>query len=301
VGKNGLSRRHFLRNSLAAIAGAAVPIAGYSQFIEPHRLTIERLQFQISNLPSAFDGFRIVQLSDFHYGDYVGDADVSPAVSAANSLQPDLVALTGDFITSPAANRNAPPSDPAYSYMVSCAKLLAALQSRDGIVACMGNHDSYFNERYVDEVLAANGIKLLKNENLAIEREGKRLWVAAIDDVLFGKPDFGATMKGIPVGEPVVLLAHEPDVADETAKHPIALQLSGHSHGGQIRLPVLGCPMLPELARKYPYGYYRVGNVHVYTNRGIGTILLPYRFNAPPEVTLITLRSTPKKNSQNVA
>lgn len=273
---------------MGAIVGAAVPLAAYAQFIEPHRLTVTRLDLRIPNLPDAFDGFRIAQLSDFHYGVYTGRREISAAVALANSLQPDLTLVTGDFITAP-AERPILPTQRAFTDAALCAEGLSGLRAVHGVYSCLGNHDADFDSGYITEVLNALRMPVLTNSNRPIERTGKRIWLAGIDDALFGTPDFGRALARIPAGEPVVLMAHEPDLADEAAKHPIAVQLSGHSHGGQIRFPVIGPLYLPPLAKNYPFGYYRVRNMHLYTNRGIGTILLPFRFNAPPEVTLATL------------
>jgi predicted MPP superfamily phosphohydrolase len=274
------------------VAGAAVPLAGYAQFVEPYHLTVERLDLSIPNLPAAFDGFRIAQLSDFHYGVYTGAAVVSAAVDLANSLYPDLIVITGDFITMPDESA-LPVTDRVFTDMALCAELLAGLKAPSGVFACLGNHDADFNSKYVTEVLTSFGITVLVNANQPIQRAGARFWLAGLDDHLAGKPSFRRTLAGVPVSEIVVLLVHEPDVADEAARYPIALQLSGHSHGGQVRLPLVDRLCLPPQARKYPYGYYRIDNMHLYTNRGIGTIVLPYRFNAPPEVTLLTLRRRP--------
>jgi hypothetical protein len=131
----------------------------------------------------------------------------------------------------------------------------------------------------------------LKNSCVPIERDGARFWLAGIDDALEGKPDLGAAIKKIPSGEAIILLAHEPDFADEAALTPVDLQLSGHSHGGQIWIPGVGAPWLPPLARNYPRGFYKIENMLLYTNVGIGTIRAPIRINCIPEVTHITLRS----------
>jgi len=114
-----------------------------------------------------------------------------------------------------------------------------------------------------------------------------------VDDILRGKPRLDLALRGTPADDPVVLLAHEPDWADHVATRPVDLQLSGHSHGGQIRIPLIGAPYLPPLGRKYPWGLRQIGGLTLYTNVGIGTIGLPMRLGCPPEVTLITLRKTP--------
>jgi predicted MPP superfamily phosphohydrolase len=291
VSKNAVSRRKFLRTSLTAVAGAGVTLAGYSQFIEPHRLVVEPREFSIPHLPEAFDGFRIVQLSDLHYGAYTGKRELSAVVGVANALKPDLMVLTGDFITAPMTQLRLPETDPVFSFAGQCAQVLSHLEAPHGVLGCLGNHDAAVSGRYMREAFRNFGIRLLVNENLVLERDGKRLWITGVDDAIVGTPDVDRSMKDVPANEPVLMLAHEPDMADEIAKYPVALQLSGHSHGGQIRLPFVDRLYLPELARKYPYGYYRVRDMHLYTNRGIGTIVLPYRFNAPPEITVVTLRA----------
>ena len=287
-----VSRRKFLTNSLAALTGVALPVAAYSEFIEPQHLTIERLELPIANLPDDFDGFRIAQISDLHFGDYIGAREVAAAVDTANSFAPDLAAITGDFVTAPDEAEAASLRDPVYAFVGLCGRELSRLKARH-VLGCFGNHDGW-NQPYTAEVLADFGVTVLRNTNVAIERSGQRLWVAGVDDGLHGMVNFDRAVSRIPAGEPKLLLAHEPDLADEASRYGFALQLSGHSHGGQIRLPLLGSPYLPALAKKYPYGYYRVGSMHLYTNRGIGMIVLPYRFNAPPEVTLITLRAGPR-------
>jgi len=143
----------------------------------------------------------------------------------------------------------------------------------------------------VHHALADRGITVLRNSSWVMERDGQRLWFAGIDDAFELKADMHATLARVPAGEATVLLAHEPDYADYAVRFPVDLQLSGHSHGGQVRLPGMGPLILPALARKYHTGLNRVGSLHVYTSRGIGVINPPVRFNCPPEVTLITLHS----------
>jgi uncharacterized protein len=172
-----------------------------------------------------------------------------------------------------------------------CAALLSGIKARMGSFAVLGNHDAYANPALVASGLRSHGIPLLKNSCVPIERDGTRFWLAGIDDALEGRPDLGAAIKKIPAGETIILLAHEPDFADEAALTTVDLQLSGHSHGGQIWIPGIGAPWLPSLARKYPRGFYKIENMVLYTNIGIGTIRAPVRINCIPEVTHITLRT----------
>jgi predicted MPP superfamily phosphohydrolase len=159
-----------------------------------------------------------------------------------------------------------------------------------GMFAALGNHDVNSDHRWITEIIESNGIPVLRNRSIPLETGNTRIWLAGVDDVLEGKPDLDATLRSVPSGEPVILLVHEPDFADEAARRPIDLQLSGHSHGGQVWLPGIGAPWLPPLGREYPRGLRRVGNLSLYTNIGLGTIRLPIRLNCPPEITVLRLR-----------
>jgi hypothetical protein len=258
---------------------------------EPNEPVLVHLEVPIRNLPPALENFHIVQLSDFHYDEHFSIIPIRKAIAMSNSLSPDLVVLTGDFVTIPmwadlvhnGKRDSAAAAEP-------CARLLTGLRSRLGSVAILGNHDRDSDPQRVLEALRSNGITALQNGNTHIEQDGSRLWLGGIDDVIEGKPDIQATLRGIPQGEPTILLAHEPDYADEVTRLPVDLQLSGHSHGGQVRFPLIGAPILPSLAHKYPWGLRRFGRLSLYTNIGLGTIRMPVRFDCPPEVTSIRLR-----------
>ncbi len=146
--------------------------------------------------------------------------------------------------------------------------------------------------------MAANAITLLNNSYLPIERGGGRFWLAGLEDPLEGKPDpdaaIPASIRNVP-NEPVVLMCHAPDYADNLLAQPegqsVALMLSGHTHGGQVRLPFIGALNLPEMGKKYIEGWFRLGNLQLHVNRGLGTVALPFRFDCPPEISVITLRA----------
>ena len=265
------------------LAGFALEAA----LIEPHRPTVERVEVVLRRLPRELDGLTIAHLSDFHFDSPASAGVIRTAVEITNGLAPDVVVLTGDYVTlSPfqSCSRAAEDSKP-------CALVLADLHAPMGVFGVLGNHDYATEPRLVTRSLEAHGITMLRNFNLRIERSGARLWIAGVDDVLGGGARLDQALQGIPHDEATVLLAHEPDYADTVISSAVDLQLSGHSHGGQVRLPLVGAPYLPFLARKYPWGLRQLGQLKLYTNRGIGTILLPVRFNCPPEVTLLTLRT----------
>src|SRR5262249_22565465 len=164
-----------------------------------------------------------------------------------------------------------------------CAQLLRELRAREGIFAVLGNHDEFSDPLVVSDTLAQAGFKVLNNTAVAVERDGGRFWMAGVRDVIARTADISRALQSVPVGETVVLLAHEPDFADTVQRYPVDLQLSGHSHGGQVCAPFLGPIYLPELGRKYPRGLRELGSLTLYTNVGIGTIRIPSRWNCPPE------------------
>lgn len=279
-----LSRRKFLLAGAAAAGVATLGTDGFVQSNHPHLVEIE---IPLARLPEAFDGFRLVQLSDFHYDEHFSAIPIRKSVAVVNDLRPDLIALTGDFVTVPILER--PASLRAAAATVEpCAALLHELQAPK--YAILGNHDAIASPDHVVRALESANITVLRNQSVAIERGRDRMWLAGIDDLLRGSPDMSATLANISEKETTILLAHEPDFADDASLSPVDLQLSGHSHGGQIWIPGIGAPWLPPMARRYPRGLHQLGNLTLYTNIGIGTIRAPIRINCQPEITVITLR-----------
>ena len=272
-------------------AAGTLALAADATLLEAPRPQLVRVEVPLARLPASLDGLAIAQLSDFHYDDTFTLIPIRRAVEIVSGLQPHLIALTGDFVTVPVTNLFDHDARHAASAAEPCARLLSRLQAPLGMFAILGNHDTGSDVPRIVDALQTSGIVVLQNRSVPLEWQGSRLWLAGLNDVLEGKPDIHATLRGIPGEEPVVLLAHEPDFADHAARFPVDLQLSGHSHGGQIRFPLIGAPYLPELARKYPWGLRRIGPLTLYTNVGLGTIRIPARLNCPPEVTLFTLRS----------
>jgi predicted MPP superfamily phosphohydrolase len=255
--------------------------------MESQELSIERHTIFIPRLGPSLDGFTVALLSDLHYGVYM-DSLLRSAVVVLNRARPDVVLLAGDFVTWHHDNVDHLSRDAH-----TCSEILSRLRAPHGVLSVLGNHDYSVHPEVVVESLKYYGIRLLRNSAVPLEKNNERLWVAGIDDVLQGKPNLSQTLRGIPRGEPTILLAHEPDYADQvSAEHRVDLQLSGHSHGGQVRFPFLGAPVLPVLAWKYPMGFYRLRDMQLYTNRGIGMTGPLVRFNCPPEVTLFTLSSS---------
>ena len=248
---------------------------------------------RLRRLPPEFEGLRVAQLSDIHFSRYLREAHLRSIVEITNHERPDLVALTGDFVTGLSLGGK---KNERAEHAWPCAEVLRTLNAPLGTIAVLGNHDYATNPEIVSEALAANGIQVLRNRSFSLERGRSRLWLAGIDDAIAGRARPERAVRGVPPDECLVALVHEPDCADEIRRFPVDLQISGHSHGGQVRLPGVGALYLPELGKKYPLGHYRFGDFQLYTNRGVGVVELPVRFMCPPELTIFTLRSEPRKS-----
>ena len=261
-------------------------MAADSTLIEPNHPRLIRKEISLRRWPSRLDGFSIALLSDFHYDPYFSVHPIRSAVEIVNGLCPDLIALTGDFVSVPLVGNH----EKGAALAEPCAQLLRKLQAPHGVWAALGNHDAYTDPDRVSDTLQSVGIPVLLNRSVPIEKDGARFWLGGVDDVLGGVPDLPSTLHGIPSNEAVVLMVHEPDYADFVASYPVDLQLSGHTHGGQVRFPFLPPLYLPALAKKYVQGYFQIRGLALYTNAGIGTVEVPVRWNCPPEITHIRLK-----------
>lgn len=292
-----VSRRKFLITAGLA-AASTLALAEDTVIREPNHPELVKVDLPLPRLPEAFDGFTIAQLSDFHYDEVFTVVPIRKGVEIVNGQHPDLIILTGDFATIPVLSLR--DERKAAKAAEPCAELLSQLRSRLGTLAVLGNHDVGSDPEFVTEALSHRGISVLRNQSQAVEQSGSRLWVCGLDS-LQGQPQIRTTLRAVPNNEPALLLVHEPDFADEASRYPVDLQLSGHSHGGQVWLPGIGAPWLPRYARKYPRGHYMVGNLPLYTNVGLGTIRVPVRLNCTPEVTLFTLRAGKAKRETSAS
>lgn len=251
----------------------------YSSLIEPNWIDINYLQLTLPHLAAEFNEYRIVQISDIHTDKWMNKERLSRIFRLVNSQQPDLVAITGDFVTGDQQR-----------FMPNLSATIGQLTSKDQIVAVLGNHDYWADPEAVKQVLEQTGIVNLDNTVYTLKRGSATLYVAGVDDILMGKDRLDLVLEQLPNNGAAILLAHEPDFADvSAATERFDLQLSGHSHAGQIRLPFLKPSILPHLSEKYYAGLYQVGKMMLYTNRGVGMSILPMRFNARPEITVFTL------------
>jgi uncharacterized protein len=256
-----------LRGIVLTIAEALAGLVRLLVPVRPKSVRLEAVTVRVPDLPAGLEGYTIGVLSDLHLGPIVPDALVRHAAMLVAARRPDLIVVPGDVISKSAA---APRVDVA----------LAPIGKAYGVY---GNWD---HTRH----LALRGqrtIRFLLNDGLEV---APGLWLAGIDETIFGRPDLKRALAGAPEGAVRILLCHEPDFADRVRpEHRVALQISGHSHGGQIRLPWFGPMMLPRSGRKYHTGLNQALHCQVYTSRGVGMVHIPLRVNCPPEATLIKL------------
>lgn len=279
-----MSRRAFLRRSSWGVAGVIGGGAALATFGERHHPRVVRVTISPAGLPRDLDGYTICQLSDLHRGPLVSEAYLRRAVAQANALGADLTVVTGDFVSD------------FSRYGVSCGEALSGLRAPDGVYGVLGNHD-YWNDdpEAVSAGIDRRGVTLLMNRSVPLRRGDATWYLCGVDDWWAGKPDMDAALADVPSGAFKIMLCHEPDPAEEAAKRGVPLQLSGHTHGGQVLLPGRRPLVTPQFGHRYPVGLRRVAesDTLVYTNVGLGVIFPPIRFNCPPEITHITLRATP--------
>ena len=275
-----ISRFDFSKyTKLTLVTGVAGIFAYLILKNELNNPVVERIHIPIKNLAPPLAGFQIVQISDIHLWPIVNIHMVRKTVKIINKLHPDLIVITGDFVTR------------FLGAIYQLAPELGKLRAHHGVFASLGNHDLWVNAEAITHALNASGVRVLINQGVPIYNNGEFFWLAGIDDAIAGNPDLNIALSGIPADIPTVLLGHEPDLADEISlEKRVDLMLTGHSHGGQIRFPVIGSPLKAHQAKKYDTGLYNVNGMWLYVNRGIGAITgVPFRLNCPPEISVFTL------------
>lgn len=281
AGHRKITRRQFMKwlAGMGLFGAVGTPLYSFG---------FERGWLEVTNVPlrtggdgeaNPLQGLRLVHFSDIHYGFYWGREQFVQLAQRISGLKPDLICFTGDLI------------DSAPGDLMSCKSIVQSLEAPYGKFAILGNHDSRNDVNHVVDFWAGSGFKLLVNERVVVEREGRRFIVAGTDDYLNGSPDLPLTLRDTQEDDHVIMLIHEPDIADVCAlSYPqVKLQLSGHSHGGQVRLPFLSALATPPAGKKYVSGLYELGDrkMPLYTTRGIGTTGLPIRLFCRPELTVM--------------
>ncbi|MFZ4682607.1 MAG: metallophosphoesterase [Terrimicrobiaceae bacterium] len=276
-----MTRRKFLRLSLKAAlvtgtSGSLLTLAA------TFACSVNRRDITLAGLPPAFDGFRVALLSDFHHSPWVSANYIRDVVGLTNSLQPDLIALTGDYVHR------------GKKWVPGLMRELASLRARNGVVGVLGNHDHYENAAgTVRDGLHQAGIADLTNRGITFQRGGETLHVAGVGDYWREEQKLHRALAGSNRPESVLLLSHNPDYVERIRDDRVGLVLSGHTHGGQCVFPIIGAPILPSrYGQKYASGLCQGPVAKVFVTRGVGTAFPPIRFGCPAEVALLTLRTS---------
>jgi len=275
-----INRRALLKKACLTALVSPFAAFGYGRFVERHWFEVVKLDVPLRGLGSAWDGFRIVHISDLHLEPHLHVDQVRQAVQTINALKPGMIAMTGDFVSSDA------------NTFESLAEPLRELKAESGVFACHGNHDAWTQPERIARTFRSFGFHYLVNQGMGLTRQNESLWIAGLESAWAGRPNITTATKGQPSNSPGITLVHEPDFADFLSQAPMnQLQLSGHTHGGQVCLP-FGIPLLqPNWGKKYAKGLFSLGRLQLYVNRGLGTLGPDARFACRPEITEITLRS----------
>jgi predicted MPP superfamily phosphohydrolase len=286
--KDRISRRDFLK--LMKVAGLNMLLlafgGGYMSRIEPGWLEVTQVRLALPRLPKSFSGFRLVQISDIHMGGWMNSERLTHLLDVVMGLSPNLVAITGDFVL---GHNNVQSSS---LDMVELESALKLLTTRFPTMAVLGNHDYWLDVRAVLAMLERSGVQTLVDSVQKVQIGDEFIYIGGMDDIREGNGRINQVLAKLPAEGCAILMAHEPDFADKSAATGrFDLQISGHSHGGQVNLPFIGPPILPYMAHRYPAGLYQVGKMYQYTNRGAGMTPPYIRFNCRPEITVFTLES----------
>jgi uncharacterized protein len=268
---------------LLALLFSLVFLALWGFVIEPSRLVLRETLITLPSCPASLKGLRIAVISDLHAGSpYITTEKIRRIVETTNAGRPDLILMPGDFVIQ---------GVPGGRFMEPevIASALKGLRARFGVFATLGNHDWWYNGRRVKRSLENAGITVLENEAAMIERDGAAIWMAGIGDKWEGKPDIASALARVNDGAPIIAITHNPDIFPSIPAR-VALTVAGHTHGGQVALPIIGRPIVPsDYGERYAVGHIVEGSKHLFVTSGIGTSILPVRFRVPPEISLITI------------
>lgn len=271
-----ISRRMFIQGACGSVLGV-MSVGSYSCLLEPRWIEIKNISINVHSLPKRFEGMTIAQLSDIHHCKYVPREFIKKCVRKVNALSPDIIALTGDFVYG------------SKEFITSVAEELSELKAKEGVFAVLGNHD---NKDETTGALAEKGIRVLINEHIPLYRKKDYLFIAGVDDLWEGKLDLETTLKGID-DKPKILLCHNPDAIEKIKHTHVDFVMAGHTHGGQVCLPLYGPPVVySKFGTRYTSGLFHEGKTIMYVNKGIGVSNFPIRFFARPEITLFTLQNS---------
>jgi len=271
---------------LCLICCAAFP-ALWAFVIEPNRLVLRETQITLPAWPASFKGLRIGVISDLHGGaPYITTEKIRQVVEMTNAAQPDLVVMPGDFVIQNVLGGR-------FMEPEAIASELNGLRARFGAFAALGNHDWWYNGPRVKKALENAGIRVLENDALKIEFNAEAIWLVGIGDMWEGSPNIASALAKVPRmvngDAPIIAFTHNPDIFPSIPSG-VSLTIAGHTHGGQVRLPIIGRPIVPSaFGERYAAGHIVEGGKNLFVTSGIGTSILPVRFRVPPEISLLTI------------
>jgi uncharacterized protein len=275
-------RRYYLR-LIGLLLLLVIPLAAWALWWEPNQLTVKNTTILIPNWPQGFANIKVVALSDLHVGaPHITLDKMREVVRRANDQQPDLIVLLGDYVIQGVIGGT-------FVEPEVFVEILRELKAPLGVYAVLGNHDWLLGSEQVTRAFERVGIRMLTNEAVRIERNGSALWLAGLGDYFSHKDDLEKTMRSVTSPDPIVALTHTPDIFLKLSPQFI-LTLAGHTHGGQVNLPLLGRRVVPsDFGDKYAIGFVEEGEKRVFVTSGIGTSILPVRFRVPPEISVLTI------------
>lgn len=279
------AKRRWSRGKITVVSILTIGLllAVYAFVIEPDRLIVREAAINLPSWPAEFKGLRVAAISDIHAGaPHIKLDKIRQLVEMTNAQQPDLILLAGDFVIKNVIGGS-------FIQPEILAAELKNLKARNGVFATLGNHDWWYNVTQVQKALEEVGIRVLENQTVKIERNGQHIWLAGFSDAWKGNPNVNETLKQVADDLPIIAFTHNPDIFPGIPTR-VALTIAGHTHGGQVALPLIGRMFVPsQFGQRYAAGHIIEDGKHLYVTTGIGTSIIPVRFGVPPEISLLTI------------
>jgi len=276
---SSVSRRRFLQTA-SLFSLSSISSDSTYQTLTNEEIEVSSHVLRLRNLPRPFEGLKLVHLTDIHHSKFVSFNDVFRMVELSNQQNPDVVVLTGDYVTW------------SRKFIPPVAEALKALKSRFGVYAVLGNHDVRVNAGEVTRSLERSQINVLRNASAKIDLKGESLWIAGVDEYMYGQSDIAKAIRNVPRSQPKILLAHNPEIMQDASRLGIDFVLAGHTHGGQIKIPYMrSLNVVTQPGRQILEGFVRKGPTQMYISRGLGKVVVPVRILCPPEIPVFRLQA----------
>lgn len=284
-----------LRVALAAALVLVAALVAWAFWLEPSSLTVRRVRLAVPGWRAEHAGLKVALLTDLHVGaPHMGLGRLRRVVERVNAEAPDVVLITGDFVIGGPQDEGGERGGVAGGTFVApepIAAELKALRAPLGVHAVLGNHDWWFDGERVTRALEGAGLRVLENRAARVERDGRAFWLAGVADLWTREPDVAAALGEVTNGDPVILFTHNPDIFPRVPPR-VSLTVAGHTHGGQVNLPLVGRLVVPsQFGQRYAQGHVVENGRHLYVGVGVGTSIIPARFRVPPEIVILSLET----------